>query len=125
VLFGLATISSFHFNNEYSVFGLAVPPFAMILLQVLLISLLVPNASLAGHLAGVMGGLVWAGGGFAWLGDYLFWCALGWSWLGFLWSVKTTSQFPLPLLAIDGPPPPLIVQGVIQRPPRAPDDDAV
>lgn len=104
VIFGLMTVGHMAAkHSRISLFGISLPlslaPFGSLLLT----QLLVPNASLVGHLAGIIAGYFYSWGFFAWFTDDFFAFALFWSVVFLVWSVKTTTTFNIPFIQISGP----------------------
>jgi len=97
VVFGWMTVSAL--RGKMSAFG--IPPLLFPFASLLFTQILIPNASFVGHLSGIVVGLLLAFRLFDWVSDYLFFCGVFWTLCVFIWSVKTTTTFPL--LCLDVP----------------------
>jgi len=131
VVFGLMTVAyQLSGATSLSVFGLfslplSLAPFGSLLLT----QLLVPRASFSGHLSGILVGYLYSWGLFSWVDGPVFFTALFWTVVALLWSLKTTSDFPLPWIQCIADPAGLrdvrVVNGVLGGPRHVVAADAI
>lgn len=98
ILFGWsAIIAKWNPTAQVAFMGLIpmpawVSPFA----SLLLVQLLVPNASFVGHVSGIVAGFLIAFNAFAWLSGYWFWTLVAWLSIACLLSLKAHPAVRLP-----------------------------
>eukprot|EP00002_Diphylleia_rotans_P004278 TRINITY_DN13093_c0_g1_i1.p1 TRINITY_DN13093_c0_g1~~TRINITY_DN13093_c0_g1_i1.p1 ORF type:complete len:259 (-),score=37.81 TRINITY_DN13093_c0_g1_i1:83-859(-) len=106
VVFGWMTILQQQIpDHELNLLGvlklpLNLAPFGSLIFT----SLIIPRASFIGHLSGIIVGYLISWHVFDWFTDYLFLCCFVWTVIGFVASLKTSSNFPLPFIQIHNAP---------------------
>mmetsp|Transcript_20319 Transcript_20319/g.47478 ORF Transcript_20319/g.47478 Transcript_20319/m.47478 type:complete len:244 (+) Transcript_20319:3-734(+) len=70
-------------------------------------SLIVPNASFVGHLAGILAGYAVGFGALSWVTDYWFFQIMLWMVILVVMSLKTSRVVDIPWITIEDPPPEL------------------
>lgn len=123
VVFGLMTIlSCLQPSSNLNLLGLLNLPISFAPFESLIFtSIIVPQASFVGHLAGIIVGYLIGWGLFQGISD--FWALTGTIWLGiaFVASLKRSSPFQLDWIQVEtvseSAPPVRLVGGVLQRPP--------
>lgn len=104
VVFGLMTISSMlSSQTKFSMFGMfEMPMWAAPFGSLIFTSLIIPNASFIGHLAGIIAGFFISFHFFVWYSNYLFLCSMFWLLVLTMVSVKKTTTLTMPWLQMDG-----------------------
>ncbi|CEO95023.1 unnamed protein product (mitochondrion) [Plasmodiophora brassicae] len=99
------------------------PRIVVPILALLFTQLLIANASFVGHLSGIVAGLLFGLDLFSWFTTYFFLCSLTWIVIGMSWSVKTTTNLPVPFLVMLDNTGHDVVHGVVIRRTRTPGVD--
>jgi len=93
VVFGWLSIGAMLNGGAMSFFGLQVPYFTYPFVALIVTSLIIPNASFIGHLAGLIIGFLVYFEVFFWFTDYLYLTAAIWTAIVFVATLKTTTEF--------------------------------
>lgn len=104
VIFGQFAIVAVVFQSPYAIMGIQVPAMLSPFVALFITQLILWRASFLCHLSGLIIGYLIAFsiklGTFGWFSDYLFYCAFSWFVIILLWSLKSTTSFPLPCIKI-------------------------
>lgn len=114
VLFGLQTIIA-AYQSEMSIFGLMIPWSWAPFMELIVISILVPNASFIGHLSGIIIGYFIRWHFFDWITPQLFWNLLPWIVILFLINYKKSFPDRLKFFSMSKTPDATIQNGNIIR----------
>lgn len=103
IVFGWIAFGALRSPSSYPIFGVSIPSLLMPFVYLFLTQLILPNAGFKAHLAGILAGFSIAAGAFEWIDDYLFACAVGWTLIVFVATLKSTRTLELSWIRMADP----------------------